>query len=82
MHSMGPAINYNYEVHPYTHTHVKYGVNVKSHDIVNAITAGLSYSFSDHHSVCVYYAFSHKIERDAKVCVRPTAQDYCIIVKL
>ena len=54
MHSMGPAINYNYEVHPYTHTHVKYGVNVKSHDIVNAITAGLSYSFFQAIILCIF----------------------------
>ena len=81
MHSMGPAINYNYEVHPYTH--VKYGVNVKSHDIVNAITAGLSYSFFQAIILFVCYAFSHKIERDAKVCAsNTTEQDYCIIVKL
>ena len=32
----------------------------------------------------VCYAFSHKIERDAKVCASKTTaeQDYCIIVKL
>ena len=32
---------------------------------------------------CTMYAFSHKSERDAKVCAsNTTAQDYCIIVKL
>ena len=70
MHSMGPAINYNYEVHPYTH--VKYGVNVKSHDIVNAITAGLSYSFF-RPSFCMH--FHTKLnEMQRYVCVQQNSR--------
>ena len=61
----------------HTLTHVKYGVNVKSHDIANAICS--SQLFEEAYStLCI----SHKIERDAKVCVQQLqhTRTYYIIV--